>query len=169
MNFVRRRRLIVDPKIQGDLIARTVMYWLFCLLTVTLLLLCWQIATSPGATIPEYLDQLWYQFSPPAIASLLLLPLLMMDAARVTNRVVGPMNRMHQAMRDAADGKPVQPITFRDADYWGDFADDFNRLIARSQKLTAAAREDADVDTAAIPAGPTNAEPPTNRSAAASP
>ena len=33
-------------------------------------------------------------------------------------------------MKRLAEGKIVEPLQFREGDYWGDVADDFNRLLA---------------------------------------
>ena len=37
-----RKRFFVDPKVQGALIARVILYWIVCMLGVTAWLLCWQ-------------------------------------------------------------------------------------------------------------------------------
>ena len=35
-----RKHLFIDPKVQGALVLRTVLYWVVCLMTITLMLLC---------------------------------------------------------------------------------------------------------------------------------
>ena len=37
-----RRFIFVDPKIQGALVVRVALYWIMCLVTVGLMLLCWR-------------------------------------------------------------------------------------------------------------------------------
>ena len=43
-----RKQLFVDPKVQGALVLRAVMYWVVCLIAITLMLLCWRILTGPA-------------------------------------------------------------------------------------------------------------------------
>ena len=53
----------------------------------------------------------------------------------MTNRFAGPMFRLKRLMQQAAAGEHVEPITFRDDDYWHEFANDFNQLIVRMESL----------------------------------
>ena len=43
-----RKQIFVDAKVQGALVLRVALYWVFCLLTVALMLLCWRILTGPA-------------------------------------------------------------------------------------------------------------------------
>jgi hypothetical protein len=131
-----RRQLFVDPKVQGALVVRVVLYWVACLLTMTLMLLCWRILTGPARMFYTHFDDMWFFYGPALIASFLLLPLLVVDVIRVSNRFAGPMLRLRRSMRQLARGEPVEPIRFRDGDYWHDFADAFNTLAARIQGET---------------------------------
>ena len=129
-----RKQLFVDPKVQGALVLRAIMYWIFLLITVTLLLLCWQIITGPARMFYTHFNDMWYFYGPAAIASFALLPLVVVDIIRVSNRFAGPMMRLRRSMRDLARGEHVAPIEFRDGDFWQDFAKDFNAVVARVQR-----------------------------------
>lgn len=131
----KRRQLFVDAKVQGSLVARTIAYWGFCLIALTLMLLCWRIFTVPGRTFAFHVDWLWFHYAPAVMASLLLLPIIVLDSLRMSNRFAGPMVRLRRAMRRLAEGENVQPINFRGNDFWSEFADDFNRMLARQQCL----------------------------------
>ena len=126
-----RKHLFVDPKVQGALVVRVVLYWFFCLLTITLMLLCWRIVTGPARMFYTHFDDMWFFYGPAAIASLVLLPLVAVDIVRLSNRFVGPMLRLRRSMRDLARGETVEPLEFRDGDYWQDFAREFNTIAAR--------------------------------------
>ena len=128
-----RRQLFVDPKIQGALVARAVMYWVVCLITITLMLLCWRIVTGPARLFYMHFDDMWFYFGPALIASFLLLPLVIVDIIRVSNRFVGPFLRLRRSMRALARGEQVQRIEFRHGDFWTEFADEFNAVAARLQ------------------------------------
>jgi hypothetical protein len=113
-----RKRFFVDPKVQGGLALRIALYWLVCLLTITLMLLCWRIITGPVRPFYTHLDDLWFFNGPAIVASLLLLPLVVVDIVRWSNRFAGPMLRLRRSMRALARGESVKPIEFRGNDFW---------------------------------------------------
>jgi hypothetical protein len=76
---------------------------------------------------------MWYFHGPALVASLLLLPLVVIDIIRVSNRFTGPLLRLRRSMRGLASGERVEPLYFREGDFWKDFADEFNEVIARVQ------------------------------------
>jgi hypothetical protein len=65
------------------------------------------------------------------LASVLVLPIVMMDVLRLSNRFVGPVTRLRAGMKDLAAGRPVKPLNFRNDDYWRELAVDFNEAAAR--------------------------------------
>ena len=129
-----RRRFFVDPKVQGGLVLRVAMYWLVCLITITLMLLCWRIVTGPVRPFFVHLDELWYFHGPAVIASLVLLPMVLVDIVRWSNRFAGPMLRLRRSMRALARGERIEPIEFRGGDFWQEFASEFNALVKRVQE-----------------------------------
>ena len=60
---------------------------------------------------------------PVVIVSLLLLPLVIFDMIRFSNRFVGPLLRLRRSMRQLARGQRVEPLKFRSNDLWQDLAD----------------------------------------------
>jgi hypothetical protein len=133
----QRKQLFVDQKVQGALVVRTIGYWAFCLLSITLMLLCWRIATGPARMFYMHFDDMWFHFGPALVASLILLPMVVVDVVRMSNRFVGPMVRFRRMMKDLAAGKPVRPITLRDGDFWQDYAKDFNAVLRHVVRLSA--------------------------------
>ena len=85
-----------------------------------------------------HLDDMWFHFGPALVASTLLLPLVILDMIRLSNRFTGPLLRLRRSMRELARGEHVEPIEFRDGDYWQEFANEFNVLAARVQDATPA-------------------------------
>jgi hypothetical protein len=128
-----RKRLFVDPKVQGALVLRAMLYWAVCLMTIMLMLLCWRIITGPARMFYTHLDDMWFHFGPALVASTLLLPLVILDMIRLSNRFAGPLLRLRRSMRALARGEHVEPIEVRDGDFWKDFADEFNAVAARVQ------------------------------------
>ena len=128
-----RKQLFVDSKVQGALVARVILYWIVCPIAITLMLLCWRIITGPARTFHTHLEEMWFFYGPALIASFFLLPLVIADAVRLSNRFTGPMVRLRRSMRELARGEHVEQIAFRDDDFWREFAEEFNALATRVQ------------------------------------
>jgi hypothetical protein len=47
MPHFRRRIFLVDAKVQGALIIRVVTYWIYCVFTISLLLIWWEAFAGP--------------------------------------------------------------------------------------------------------------------------
>jgi hypothetical protein len=133
----KRKQLLVDRRVQGALMVRATSYWLYCLLTLTLMTLCWRIANTEPQSFNSHLHALKRDFAPAAISSLILLPIVLIDVLRFSNRFTGPMFRVRRMLKQMAQGEPVEPIAFRDGDFWSEFALDFNAVAGRLQKLEA--------------------------------
>lgn len=139
-----RKHLFIDPKVQGALVVRVVFYWVACLITITLMLLCWRIVTGPARMFYAHFDDMWFFHGPALIASFLLLPLVIVDIVRFSNRFTGPMLRLRRSMRELARGEHVDPIEFRDNDFWHDFAEEFNALLTGIQGENAEPQPEGD-------------------------
>lgn len=141
---LKRYKLFVDKGVQGALMRRVATYWIvsswgiFCVLAGFPIGVTLAIGVTEGPTIGSLLYQSWLDFWPSMIASLLVLPVIIWDLLRLSHRFVGPMIRLRNAMRDLADGKSVRPITFREGDFWCEFASEFNRIAARLEEVTPA-------------------------------
>lgn len=135
----KRRKLFIDRQVQGALLRRVALYWLvclngvFCILVGMPLLISWFAIGQPLST-GELLNKTLVRYWPVFVSALILLPIVLADCVRVSNRFAGPLFRLRRAMRDLADGKTVEPIRFRDGDFWTLIADDFNRVAARVQE-----------------------------------
>ncbi len=128
-----RKRLFVDLKVQGALVLRVVSYWIVCVTTLALMLLCWQILTGPAQMFHAHLDEMWGYCGPALAASFVLLPLVLVDVVRLSNRFAGPLLRLRRSMRELARGEQVEPLEFRDGDFWQGLAGEFNAVAARLQ------------------------------------
>ena len=137
-----RKRIFVDAKVRGALVLRVAFYWVVCLITITLMLLCWRILTGPARMFYTHFEYMWFHYGPALIASFLLVPLVMIDIIRMSNRLVGPILRLRRSMRALAEGQDVRPIHFRDGDFWKEFADEFNAVVERVQRVSSASEPD---------------------------
>jgi len=130
-----RKRLFVDPKVQGALVMRMLLYWVVCLITITLMLLCWSVLRTPRIFYTHF-DDMWFHYGPALVASFILLPMVIVDIIRLSNRFAGPLVRLRRSMRAMARGEHVEPIRFRENDFWQEFAEEFNAVVARVQGET---------------------------------
>ena len=128
-----RKQIFVDPKVQGTLVFRVIVYWTVCVTTISIMLLCWRMLTGPARMPFTHLDDMWFQYGPALIASFILLPLVIYDIVRTSNRFTGPLLRLRRNMRSLAEGEHVKPLRFRDGDFWQDLAKDFNAVVQRVQ------------------------------------
>jgi hypothetical protein len=133
--YRKRRQLFVDPKVQGALILRVVLYWIVCLTAITLVLLCWRVATGPVMPFAAHFHEMWIHFGPAVLVSLLLVPVVAYDVVQMSNRFCGPLFRLRRCLRALGRGEHVDPISFRDGDFWPEFAQEFNVLLARVQRV----------------------------------
>lgn len=148
-----RKKLFVDRAVQGALLTRVAVYWALCLTAATAMMLVWRILTGPARLFYTHFDEMWFYYAPAVVVLTLLLPFLLFDTVRVSNRFVGPILRMRRTVREAAAGRHVAPIHFRKDDYWQEFADEFNQLIAELQQLRQQ-REGATTSEPATTRGP---------------
>ncbi|HEY2760960.1 MAG TPA: hypothetical protein VGI75_09455 [Pirellulales bacterium] len=132
-----RRQLFVDPAVQGKLMFRVAAYWLLSLTITGLLLLDWRMVIDPGKPFYSHFREMWYWYSPVAgIATLILLPITLLDCVRLSNQFVGPVFRLRRELRKLGTWEDVQSIRFREGDFWREFADEFNAVAERLQTLT---------------------------------
>ena len=133
MSTCRRSRIFIDREVQGALMMRVASYWLFCLLSIVLMVICWNVVTGPPKRFVVLFFEIYQRYTPALAASLILLPIVMIDVVRMSNRFVGPVVRLRGALSELAETGQTRPVTFRDNDYWQELAVDFNRVAERAQ------------------------------------
>lgn len=134
---IKRKQLFVDPRVQGAILFRATMNWLCCMVTIVSLVLCWRMLVGPARPAHLQLEELWAQSGPALIITLLILPFVMYDMGRLTNRFAGPLFRLRNSMRCLARGEKVEPVHFRENDFWPEIAEEFNALIVKIERLEA--------------------------------
>lgn len=125
----QRKKCFVDRPVQGALVRRAVVYVFLVVMLVSLLsALCVAVLEGPLSG-SQLAARMWSKLGPAWVASILLIPIVVIDCLRLTNRFAGPMLRLRRAMKDIADGKDVSLIRIRKGDFWYEFAEDFNRMV----------------------------------------
>ena len=130
----RRRQLFVNRNLQGRLLFQAVVYWLYCLLSISLFAACWIILVKRPTSSAQLFGELWSSCGPALGGSVLLLPLVLLDCLRISNRFAGPMIRIHHTLQQLADGKESRPIQLRQRDYWQELAQSVNLVMERGVK-----------------------------------
>ena len=139
----RRRKLFVEPRMQGLLVFKVILYWVNGFLTIGLLIAAWSVFMHMPKTSTELFARMWDSVGPALIASIFLMPLIVMDCIRWSNRYAGPMVRLHESLTELADGESVAPLKFRKGDLWFEMAEQFNRISQRIEQAEARASESA--------------------------
>jgi hypothetical protein len=146
MTETKRKRLFIDQRVQGAIIKRMVVYWLACMLFVTIPLLICRTLAEPERLLISQLGPVWKLYWPILATGTLLLPLLIFDALKVTNRFAGPLFRLRRNLQRFAEGKDVGPTRFRETDFWPDLAEQIDQLIERVRRAESRISEDAVTD-----------------------
>lgn len=158
-----RWRLFVDPEVQGALVTRCLIYWCLCLFVVFIALLSPDFIYAKLGQVSPTRPGIWLRYAPALILAGVMTPLMVLDLLRCTNRFAVPMVRTRRFLRSLANGESVDPIRFRQNDYWRDHADELNAVLRRMQMLegkdsTASEATGEDRPWAEEPANGTDAE-----------
>ncbi len=138
MQTKKRRRLLVDYRVQGALIGRVLLYWVLCLVSIQVIR---AILSGVFLILNTPLDETSNLWLSELLASLLFVPLVVCDVLRVTNRFVGPLYRLRREMHRLAQGESVAPVYFRNGDMGDEFAETFNALRTHVEQLASRRQE----------------------------
>ena len=141
MKTRKRRKILVDRKLQGELVGRALRYWLICTTAVGCFAISGWFLFSPGllevadtkANISSALTTLLLSL----LATSLLVPIVIIDLLRFSSRFIGPMQRLLKTMDRVSRGERVEPVVFREGDFWYEFAEKFNAVVARMNDMDA--------------------------------
>jgi hypothetical protein len=129
----RRKRLTTDSAVQWALVRRILWHWTyFLVLSVTLLpawvaIASWDIINT-SLSFGDAIVSAFVRVLPLAVFFLALVPLIIYDVLRLSNRFVGPVCRLHTAIKRLAAGEEVRPLRLRRDDFWQSVIADFNIL-----------------------------------------
>lgn len=138
---LKRKRLFVDNKVQGSLIRQLIIHWSLACFLVFLYLFTLQ-AFSNGFALGFWgnLSVLWQQYGLLALVMLVISPVFIYDAMKLSNRFVGPMISFRGALRKLANGEDHEEINFRHNDFWQDLTKDLNMVAAELKERRATGR-----------------------------
>ncbi len=135
MSEIRRGKKYIDGEVQGTLIYRTLIHWLVIQFTLAFILLAWTAVSLRPDSFTELCLELWVRYGPVAIASVLLLPIILFDVVHTSNRFAGPMYRIRNTLKSLAKGQATAKLSLRENDFWSDVAADVNVVAERLETL----------------------------------
>jgi hypothetical protein len=110
------------------------MHWTLLLTATFAILLSWQyLVGEPHQTLRGCLRDTWHRFGPCFVILLMVLPVVVHDTVKFSNRLAGPLLRLRNAMQRVANNEHVRPIQFRKGDFCQDLAEHFNAALLRLQ------------------------------------
>jgi nitrogen fixation/metabolism regulation signal transduction histidine kinase len=147
-----RRQYFVQGSVQKSLLARIALYFGYLVAASFLAAMLWMAQFDRPDSWNALAGRMLYIGIPLVAAATLLLPIVLFDCLRFSNRFVGPLLRLSRAMDRLADGERVHNIEFRQGDFWFHIAQTFNRLNERIIRMEQQAKERCD---RVIPESPT--------------
>ena len=148
--MVLRQKVWIDFNVQGVLVGRILLYWFGVALYFGISLSCYQWMEYPDLTTGEHAQAIFEQIWPCLPSYILLLPLVIFDMVRLSNRFVGPVYRLRMHLGRLNANASTYALNFRDDDYWQQLAEPINQLqrtilslekeVARLTKEQAAAQ-----------------------------
>ena len=127
----RRTKNLVDPPVQKSLVHRMIVHWVVFVAAALMLTLLMQYFSNPFESFRWHLAELWWNQAPMILVMVALLPVFVLDSVKLSNKFVGPIKRMKETIADVSAGKDVEPLSFREGDFWQSLAHDFNKMVAR--------------------------------------
>ena len=123
-----RQKVWIDSNVQGVLVGRIILYWSGILLYFGISMGCFQMMQNPEWTVGEHVRAIFEQVWPCLPTFVLLLPLVIFDIVRLSNRFVGPIYRLRMHLTRLNANANTYPLNFRDDDYWQQLAEPINQL-----------------------------------------
>ncbi len=135
LNVPRRARSFVDPEVQGGLLRKIAIHWTLLFVVNALALVIWvRMFEQPESSWTATFGDCVRRFLPFFVITILLIPAFIWDTLKITNRFAGPILRLRSAIASASRGQTVEPLHFRNNDFWQEIAEDFNGLVKRQQE-----------------------------------
>ena len=129
----KRRRALVDPEVQGDVLRKIAIHWVVFFICNACALTIWiRLFEQPDADWGQTFGDTIKRFLPFFIITMALIPAFVWDTLKLTNRFAGPILRLRSTLADASRGLKVAPLHFRTNDYWQEIAQNFNAVMAKN-------------------------------------
>ena len=144
----KRRKAVVDARIQWTLAGRVVMHFFAFICGGVFLGLIFQYLSNPLGGLSEHFTAFWKQSAPMLMAMLCLIPIFVRDTLTLSNRIAGPIYRLRSTIKRIGDGETAPPLSFRKNDMWDHLPDLFNKMTDQLGYSPCPPRDTTPQDTA---------------------
>lgn len=129
----KRSHTVIDREVQYGVVKTVAIHWVALFACNSIALVIWVgLFEQPDLSWKQTLSDSFHRFLPFFIISAVLIPAFVLDTLKLTNRFAGPISRLRAEIENAAEGRPINRLTFRNNDYWHEVADGFNALVERA-------------------------------------
>jgi hypothetical protein len=146
----KRRKAVVDARIQWMLDTPAVVHWLVFICCGTTLRLIVQHLSDPFTSPPEHVKTFGTEIASMFFVFLCLIPVFFRNMLTLSNRIVGPICRLRDTVKRMGDGGAVPPLTFRNNDMWNELPALFNTMAARLREPKTSALSDNEISVNAF-------------------
>lgn len=129
-----RVKKLVNWTIQGPIVMRLTLHFLsYNMATVFLLLVVYGVKGSLAAMTEQPVNPapltFWQQASPVVICMLVMMPFMIWDLMKLTNRIAGPLFRFEALLNDFGKTGKLKVAVLRDGDLLTDYQKRFNDFV----------------------------------------
>ncbi len=123
-----RKRIWIDPSVQGVLVGRILIYWTAAILYFSIAVGLSHYFENPQWSFSQ-LAHAWLETVGPWIPSaVLMMPLVVYDVIRLSHQFVGPVHRAKNQLRRIAQSPNCTPFVLRTDDYWSELIEPINNV-----------------------------------------
>ena len=129
-----RLKKLINWTVQGPIVRRLMVHFFAYNFAVVFLLLVVygvkgalaSISDAPAITAPV---TFWQQASPVVICMLVMMPFMIWDLMKLTNRIAGPLFRFECLLKEFNQTGKLKPAVLRDGDLLTDYQAQFNKFV----------------------------------------
>ncbi len=129
-----RWKKLINWRIQGPIVVRLMVHFFaYNAATLCLLLVIYGVKGSLAAVADQRLSNaptFWQQAAPVVNCMLVMMPFMIWDLIKLTNRIAGPLFRFETLLNDFEKTGKLKPAALREGDLLTDYQQRFNNFVA---------------------------------------
>lgn len=133
----KRSKMLVDYPVQGSLVRQLLIHWLIACGVMFVYLLCMQLFTGGmHRPLSEHFSEMWNRYGILLVALATVFPVFVFDSLRLSHRFAGPMIPFGRALEQLSKGEAIEPLNFRQSDFWKHLSTDLNSVAQKLNLIT---------------------------------
>lgn len=135
-----RLKKIINWTVQGPIVTRLMVHFLaYNVATLFLLLVVYGVKSSLAVIADGPVNAtpatFWQQASPVIVCMLVMMPFMVWDLMKLTNRIAGPLYRFEKLLKEFKQTGKLRPAVLRQGDLLTDYQHEFNDFVASLHTL----------------------------------